>query len=102
MLANGFFCMRFFKPLHKAKELVEAGRIGRLVTARSFTGAYLPDWHPWEDYRSFYMAKKDQGGVVLKRRWRRAPTRRPPPTAARRAASPGSGKRSAVAPGSAG
>jgi predicted dehydrogenase len=29
------------------------------------TGAYLPDWHPWEDYRSFYMAKKDQGGGVL-------------------------------------
>jgi predicted dehydrogenase len=59
------FCMRFFKPLQKAKELVDAGRIGRLVTARSFTGAYLPDWHPWEDYRSFYMAKKDQGGGVL-------------------------------------
>ena len=23
---------------------------------------YLPDWHPWEDYRTFYMAKKSQGG----------------------------------------
>jgi predicted dehydrogenase len=57
--------MRFFKPLQKAKELLDAGRIGRLVTARSFTGAYLPDWHPWEDYRTFYMAKKDQGGGVL-------------------------------------
>jgi len=59
------FCMRFFKPLRKAKELLDAGRIGRLVTARSFTGAYLPDWHPWEDYRTFYMSKKDQGGGVL-------------------------------------
>ncbi len=59
------FCMRFFKPLQKAKELLDAGRVGRIVTARSFTGVYLPDWHPYEDYRSFYMAKKDQGGGVL-------------------------------------
>ncbi len=59
------FCMRFFQPLQKAKELLTAGRAGRLVTARSFTGVYLPDWHPYEDYRSFYMARKDQGGGVL-------------------------------------
>ena len=59
------FCLRFFKPLQKAKELLDAGRVGRIVTARSFTGVYLPDWHPYEDYRSFYMAKKAQGGGVL-------------------------------------
>jgi len=59
------FCLRFFKPLQKAKELIDAGRVGRIVTARSFTGVYLPDWHPYEDYRSFYMAKKAQGGGVL-------------------------------------
>jgi predicted dehydrogenase len=59
------FCMRFFAPLRKAAALVESGAIGRIVTARSFTGVYLPDWHPWEDYRSFYMARKEQGGGVL-------------------------------------
>jgi predicted dehydrogenase len=59
------FCMRFFKPLARAKELIDAGRVGRIVTARSFTGVYLPLWHPWEDYRAFYMAKKEQGGGVL-------------------------------------
>jgi predicted dehydrogenase len=59
------FCMRFFEPLRKARALIEAGRIGRVVTARSFTGVYLPDWHPYEDYRSFYMARKEQGGGVL-------------------------------------
>ena len=68
--ANGLvgfvgFCMRFFRPLQKAKELLDAGAVGRVVTARSFTGVYLPDWHPYEDYRSFYMAKKEQGGGVL-------------------------------------
>jgi predicted dehydrogenase len=59
------FCMRFFEPLVHAKALVEAGAIGRLVTARSLTAVYLPAWHPWEDYRTFYMARKDQGGGVL-------------------------------------
>jgi predicted dehydrogenase len=59
------FCMRFFAPLVKASELVQAGAVGRVVTARSFTGVYLPDWHPYEDYRTFYMARKEQGGGVL-------------------------------------
>lgn len=59
------FCLRFFKPMVKAKELLSEGRVGRIVTARSFTGSYLPDWHPWEDYRAFYMAKKEMGGGVL-------------------------------------
>ena len=27
---------------------------------------YLPDWHPYEDYRSFYMAEKNkEGGSIL-------------------------------------
>jgi predicted dehydrogenase len=59
------FCMRFFKPMRYAKELIDAGAVGRIVTARSLTAVYLPEWHPWEDYRSFYMAKKEQGGGVL-------------------------------------
>ena len=65
LVAMTGFCLRFFKPLQKAKALLEEGRVGRIVTARSFTGVYLPDWHPWEDYRTFYMAKKAQGGGVL-------------------------------------
>lgn len=59
------FCMRFFEPLVRARELVDAGAVGRLVTARSLTAVYLPAWHPWEDYRTFYMAKREQGGGVL-------------------------------------
>ncbi|MBI2205301.1 MAG: Gfo/Idh/MocA family oxidoreductase [Candidatus Rokubacteria bacterium] len=59
------FCMRFFPPLQKAKALIDDGAIGRIVTARSLTAVYLPNWHPWEDYRTFYMAKRSLGGGVL-------------------------------------
>jgi predicted dehydrogenase len=28
-------------------------------------GEYLPDWHPWENYRQSYSAKQELGGGVL-------------------------------------
>jgi predicted dehydrogenase len=28
-------------------------------------GHYLPDWHPWEDYRQSYSARADLGGGVI-------------------------------------
>jgi predicted dehydrogenase len=28
-------------------------------------GQYLPDWHPWEDYRNTYSARRDLGGGVI-------------------------------------
>ncbi|MBF0511539.1 MAG: Gfo/Idh/MocA family oxidoreductase, partial [Candidatus Omnitrophica bacterium] len=36
--------------------------IGRPLYFHGEFSEYLPDWHPWEDYRSFYMAKKSLGG----------------------------------------
>ena len=26
-------------------------------------GQYLPDWHPWEDYRTYYVAKRETGAA---------------------------------------
>ena len=36
--------------------------IGKILYFRGEFSEYLPDWHPYEDYRTFYMASKDQGG----------------------------------------
>lgn len=36
--------------------------LGRPLTARAHFGTYLPDWHPWEDYRRSYAARSDLGG----------------------------------------
>lgn len=59
------FQFRFHPGLTKVKELIAAGRIGRVLSFRAEWGEYLPGWHPWEDYRKSYSARKDLGGGVL-------------------------------------
>ena len=55
-----------FAPTHKALEnLIHTKVLGKICGVNARWGSYLPDWHPWENYRSFYMAKKDQGGGAL-------------------------------------
>jgi predicted dehydrogenase len=48
------------------KTWLDAGRIGRVTGAQALAGGWLPDWHPYEDYRLMYAARADQmGGAVL-------------------------------------
>ena len=56
---------RFHPGLQKVKALLEAGTVGSIVSARAQFGQYLPNWHPWEDYRQGYSARRDLGGGVL-------------------------------------
>ena len=56
---------RFHPGLRKVKQLLEDGCIGRVISARADFGQYLPDWHPWEDYRKGYSANRSMGGGVL-------------------------------------
>ncbi len=49
----------------KVQSLIKQKAIGKIIFARAECGFYLPNWHPWEDYRKFYMAHKQQGGGVL-------------------------------------
>lgn len=56
---------RFHPGLQMLKRLLDEGRIGRLLSLRASFGQYLPDWHPWEDYRRGYSANACLGGGVL-------------------------------------
>lgn len=49
----------------KTQSLLKQKAIGDIIFVRAECGFYLPNWHPWEDYRKFYMAHKNQGGGVL-------------------------------------
>jgi predicted dehydrogenase len=57
--------LRFFRPLAWAKEHLDKGRIGRLLSARIACGSYLPNWHPDEDYSKGYSANSSLGGGVI-------------------------------------
>ena len=56
---------RFHSCIRKIKEILDNNEIGRVVLARSESGSFLPDWHPYEDYRTSYAARKDLGGGVV-------------------------------------
>lgn len=57
--------LRFHPALARVRSLLKEGRLGKILSARVQCGQYLPDWHPWEDYRAFYMAKEEQGGGAV-------------------------------------
>jgi predicted dehydrogenase len=56
---------RYHPHLMLIKRWLEEGKIGQLTYTCVDTGEYLPSWHPWEDYRNSYAARKDLGGGVV-------------------------------------
>jgi predicted dehydrogenase len=58
------FQFRFHPGLQAAKRLLGEGAIGKPLSFRAQWGEYLPGWHPWEDYRQSYSARRDLGGGV--------------------------------------
>ncbi len=56
---------RFNSGLQKIKELLDQGTFGRPLSFHCHWGEYLPEWHPWEDYRKSYAARRELGGGVV-------------------------------------
>lgn len=50
---------RHFEPIKLMKKLIADGKIGKVEVFCHHMGQYLPNWHPWEDYRNFYVAKHE-------------------------------------------
>jgi len=59
------FQFRYHPTLNKARELIQSNALGKLLTVHAHWGEYLPQWHPWEDYRQSYAARADLGGGVI-------------------------------------
>jgi len=59
------YMLRLHPVLNNAKDLIGKDTIGRVLNVRAESGFYLPFWHPWEDYRDFYMSWKTGGGGAL-------------------------------------
>jgi predicted dehydrogenase len=57
--------LRFHPCLRQLAETVRSGNLGNLLAVRATIGEYLPNWHPYEDYRQMYASRADLGGGVI-------------------------------------
>lgn len=57
--------LRFHPCLRLVKELLDRQVIGSLLTVRFEVGEYLPGWHPYENYRETYAARRELGGGAI-------------------------------------
>lgn len=53
--------MRFHPAIQCMKQLLEKRYIGKIAAFSYHSGQYLPDWHPWEDYHTFFASQKETG-----------------------------------------
>jgi predicted dehydrogenase len=56
---------RFHPCVARLRDLLAAGTLGVVRKAEIRYAEYLPDWHPYEDYRTSYAARADLGGGVV-------------------------------------
>ncbi|MDP2966066.1 MAG: Gfo/Idh/MocA family oxidoreductase [Pelolinea sp.] len=59
------FQFHFNPGLRKISQLLTENVFGKPLSFSCHWGEYLPDWHPWEDYRKSYAANKNLGGGVV-------------------------------------
>ena len=56
---------RFHPCVERVRALVQNGSLGAVRRAEFTFSEYLPDWHPYEDYRESYAARDETGGGVV-------------------------------------
>lgn len=52
--------MLYKKQIQKIKEII--GNQKQSLTYIYHIGQYLPDWHPWESYKDFFVGKRESNG----------------------------------------
>jgi len=58
--------LRFHGLFIFIKNLIVNNTYGRVISAQLHVGQYLPNWHPYEDYRKAYYSRKNLGGGGLR------------------------------------
>lgn len=54
--------MRFHPLMIKIKKMLKNKELGSVYNIQTEWSEYLPDWHPWENYKYTYAAQKKMGG----------------------------------------
>lgn len=58
------YMLEFHPFLKEMKSYCDNQYFGKLISLESYWGDYLPNWHPWEDYKTSYAALTEMGGGV--------------------------------------
>lgn len=53
--------MLYYPGPKKIIEILENKIIGEVLYINYHSGQYLPDWHPWEDIKEYYVSKRETG-----------------------------------------
>jgi predicted dehydrogenase len=57
--------IRYYPPFRLIHDVLQRGEIGKPLYLEYSLGNYLPEWHPYEDYRKFYASDIGLGGAGL-------------------------------------
>ncbi len=57
--------LRYHPAMRLAKEILESGRLGKILTGHAEFGLYLKKWWPDRDYRKSYMVESRLSGGLL-------------------------------------
>ena len=55
--------MRFHPIVKKLKMLIKQKKIGKVYSIHHHVGHFLPNWHPWESHKEFFVSQKETGGA---------------------------------------
>jgi len=53
--------LRFHPVIKDIKRIVQSGQYGKVTNFSYHSGQFLPDWHPWENVRDFYVSNPQTG-----------------------------------------
>ena len=54
--------LKFHPAVQDIKNIVQSGEYGKVTSFTYHSGQYLPDWHPWEKVKDFYVGNRETGG----------------------------------------
>jgi predicted dehydrogenase len=54
--------MRFHPMIKDITAIIKSKKYGKVTNFSYHCGQYLPDWHPWEDVKDFYVSNPVTGG----------------------------------------
>jgi predicted dehydrogenase len=56
---------RFHPYVRWLRDVLKRGELGKILSATIEYREYMPDWHPYEDYRNSYAGRLELGGGVV-------------------------------------